>query len=187
MKRIFLLIPVAAAVALAFVGCQNRTPSSSAAKLYPLKGKVVDVDVVEKTVTIDHEDIPGLMTAMQMKFSVEDAKLLDGIKPGSQVEGKLNNASGKYVLTALKERSGAPVEDKKIQKALAKLSPEDRSLAEAQRRCPSSGEPLGSMGTPVMLTLNGQTVFICCLACKDETEKDPNSALQKVATYKAEK
>src|SRR5438105_2651151 len=37
-------------------------------------------------------------------------------------------------------------EEDKVKGALAKLGPEDRRLAEAQRFCPETGEPLGSMG-----------------------------------------
>ncbi len=142
MKRTFLLLPVAAAVALAFVGCDNSS-SSSAEKLYPLKGKVIDVNAAATSVTIDHEDIPGLMRAMQMTFFVEDVKLLDGIKPGSQVEGTVKSVSGKYFLTTLKERSRANVIDMQIQMSLAKVLPEDRSLAEAQRLYPANGQILG--------------------------------------------
>src|SRR6476469_7672944 len=33
--------------------------------------------------------------------------------------------------------------------ALAKLSAEDRAIAEKQKVCPVSGEPLGTMGAPI--------------------------------------
>jgi Cu/Ag efflux protein CusF len=141
MKRTFLLLPVAAAAALAFVGCDNGS-SSAADKLYPLRGRVIAVDAAATSVTIDHEDIPGLMRAMQMTFFVEDAKLLDGIKPGSQVEGSVKNVSGKYFLTTLKERSRANAVDEKLQMAVAKVSSEDRSLVEPQRLCPATGQIL---------------------------------------------
>jgi hypothetical protein len=74
---------------------------------------------------------------------------------------------------------------KSVREALAKLSPEDRARAEAQRLCPSSNELLGSMGAPVKVTLKGQTVFLCCASCKDEAEKDPEAMLQKIASSKA--
>jgi hypothetical protein len=83
------------------------------------------------------------MRAMQMTFFVEDAKLLDGIKPGSQVEGTVKSVSGKYFLTTLKERSRANATDVKIQMALAKVSPEGRSPAEPQRLYPATGQILG--------------------------------------------
>jgi len=50
---------------------------------------------------------------------------------------------------------------------LAKLSPEDRALAEKQKTCPVSGEPLGSMGVPYKLTVQGRDVLLCCPGCED--------------------
>ena len=46
-------------------------------------------------------------------------------------------------------------EDPKIAEALAKLDPADQELAKKQKTCPVSGEPLGSMGTPVKVTVEG--------------------------------
>jgi YHS domain-containing protein len=62
---------------------------------------------------------------------------------------------------------------------LAQLSEEDRRLAEAQRTCPVSGEPLGSMGVPIKLTVAGQDVFICCEGCKEDLLKNPDQYLKK--------
>jgi hypothetical protein len=67
---------------------------------------------------------------------------------------------------------------------LAKLSDEDKKLAEAQKTCPTSGEPLGSMGVPRKLTLKGETVFVCCASCVKGAEADPDSTLKKVADGK---
>jgi RND family efflux transporter MFP subunit len=62
----------------------------------------------------------------------------------------------------------------RIKAALAKLSPADRKLAEQQRYCPILPDiPLGSMGTPLKLTLDGKTVFLCCPACKPDAETEP--------------
>jgi Cu/Ag efflux protein CusF len=70
-------------------------------KVYDIKGKVVAVDTEKKKVTLDHEDIPGLMKAMEMPFSVENPKVLEGIKAGDQVHGKLKVKGGDYVITEL--------------------------------------------------------------------------------------
>ena len=71
--------------------------------------------------------------------------------------------------------------DAKAKAALAKLSAEDRRLAELQGFCPQTGEPLGSMGVPVKLTLNGQPLFLCCNNCVDETRAHPDQALARVS------
>jgi len=69
-----------------------------------------------------------------------------------------------------------------IAKSLAKLSPEDRAAAEAQKVCPVSGEKLGAglMGAPIKVTVKGQTVFLCCSGCKEDIEKDPDKYLAKL-------
>jgi RND family efflux transporter MFP subunit len=69
--------------------------------------------------------------------------------------------------------------------ALGKLSPEDRKLAEAQRRCPIRGEPLGSMGPPPKVDLGeGRFVFVCCKTCVPNAKADPESVLQKVDGFR---
>lgn len=187
MRYAFTLILLAAAVAV-FVGCRSSSSTDVSDKVYPLKGTVVAVNAAAKEVTIDHEDIPGLMKAMKMTFSVEDAKLVEGVKPGSHVEGKVKESSGKYILTELKvhgSHEGHSKDADKIRAALAKLPPEDRALAEVQKLCPVTDESLGSMGSPIKLILNGQPVLICCKACKADAEKDPDGMLKKVAAFKA--
>jgi len=80
------------------------------------------------------------------------------------------------------EKNGPEV---KIEAALAKLSEEDRNLAVTQRFCvvlPKSR--LGSMGTPVKLTVAGEAVFLCCEACRDEALADADSTLRKAADLK---
>jgi Cu(I)/Ag(I) efflux system membrane fusion protein len=64
---------------------------------------------------------------------------------------------------------------------LAKLTPEDRKLADAQKVCPITRRPLGSMGVPVEVALDGQVVLLCCSGCKDKAEADPAGTLAKLA------
>ena len=74
-------------------------------KLYDIKGKVVAVDTEKKKVTLDHEEIPGLMNAMEMPFDVGSAKILEGIKPGDKVQGKLkvDSANSRVITQLLKQ------------------------------------------------------------------------------------
>jgi len=55
-------------------------------------------------VTLHHEDIPGLMKAMEMEFRVEDLALLEGIKAGDQVQGRLKKGEAGYTITHLEKR-----------------------------------------------------------------------------------
>ena len=187
MRRLFTIACFLFPLAL-FAGCSSSSAPSSGEKLYDLKGKVVSVDHGGKSVKIDHEDIPGLMKAMTMTFAVDDAKLLDGLAVGDAVEGKVKVASGnKYTMPELrKSGAAAPVvaKDDKVTKNLALLSDADRKLAEEQKICPIEGEPLGSMGKPIKLTILGQPVFICCKGCTDDAEKNPAETLKKLADLK---
>ena len=64
--------------------------------------------------------------------------------------------------------------------ALAKLSPADRQLAEKQKICPVSGQPLGSMGTPYKVTVEGKEVLLCCSGCEAEVKENPEKYLAKL-------
>ena len=64
--------------------------------------------------------------------------------------------------------------------ALATLSEEDRALAEKQRICPVSGQPLGSMGVPVKVTVKDRDVLLCCEGCRGSIVEDPDTYLAKL-------
>ncbi len=68
----------------------------------------------------------------------------------------------------------------KIEKNLAKLSAEDRALAEKQKICPVTEDDLGKMGKPIKLEIKGQSVFICCKGCQKDFEADPDKFLAKL-------
>ena len=71
--------------------------------------------------------------------------------------------------------------DAKIKAALAKLPAAERSLAESQQFCPVlTGSRLGSMGTPIKLTVKGQTVFVCCAGCREEAIQEADRTLKRV-------
>ena len=55
-----------------------------------------------------------------------------------------------------------------MDEALADLSVADRKAVEAQKMCPVSDQALGSMGTPIKVTVDGRDVFVCCAGCVDE-------------------
>jgi Cu(I)/Ag(I) efflux system membrane fusion protein len=61
-----------------------------------------------------------------------------------------------------------------------RLPEEDRELAAAQAVCPVTGEPLGSMGVPVKVTIQGQVVFLCCQGCVAEIEAHPDKYLKQM-------
>jgi protein SCO1/2 len=105
MKLISFLM-LAALLGVAISGCSSGTKDKQGGsdKLYDIKGKVMTVDSKKPAVTLDHEDIPGLMKGMEMEFRVESAKLVEGLKAGDQVQGKLKKTDSGYLITQLEKR-----------------------------------------------------------------------------------
>ena len=63
---------------------------------------------------------------------------------------------------------------------ITKLAPADQTRAIAQKLCPITGEPLGSMGVPYKLSLAGRDVFLCCIGCESKARSNPESVVEKV-------
>jgi hypothetical protein len=77
-------------------------------------------------------------------------------------------------------------EEDKIKANLAKLSPEDRKLAEEQKFCAIDNENrLGEMGVPVRIEVKGEPVFLCCKGCRKEADANPDMTLAKVKELRA--
>jgi hypothetical protein len=83
-------------------------------------------------------------------------------------------------------RDTAP-DEAKIKANLARLDPEDRKLAEEQKFCALEEENrLGAMGKPCKVTVNGETVFLCCEGCKKQALADSDKTLAKVKQLRAQ-
>jgi YHS domain-containing protein len=46
--------------------------------------------------------------------------------------------------------------------------------------CVVSGEPLDSMGGPMIFEYKGTEVRLCCKSCKKKFDKNPNSFIEKI-------
>jgi Cu(I)/Ag(I) efflux system membrane fusion protein len=111
-------------------------------------------------------------------------------------ETRLNPAAGSVYLGGSSGSGSAPPKsvrpstpedvEAKIELALAKLRPDDRKLAEAQRFCPILPDSrLGSMGEPIKVQVQDQTVFVCCNGCTKSATANAESTLKKVAELRA--
>lgn len=134
--------------------------------------------------------------------------VLSGLESGEQIvttgsflvdaETRLNPAAGSiYIGGSTGSGSAQPSStvrpstpedhDLKIDLTLAKLNPVDRELAQSQQYCPILTETrLGSMGVPVKVMVDGQTIFVCCPSCQKGALKDPKGTLQRVQQLKAD-
>jgi protein SCO1/2 len=84
-----LAIPFLLLLSIVLIPSACRPRRSANEKRYPLKGKVVAVDKIDRTATIAHEDIVGYMPAMTMPFKIKNDADLEMVKPGDQVTGTL--------------------------------------------------------------------------------------------------
>lgn len=65
-----------------------------------------------------------------------------------------------------------------LEQALAELTPDERAGVLAQKVCPITHRPLGSMGKPVAFALGGRTVFLCCEGCVSKYQTQSRSHLE---------
>lgn len=99
-----------AAIGLSLVACKGggdtAPPPASppAVVFYPIRGLVKGVASDRRSVTLDHEEIPGLMAAMEMEFAVADPAVLQGIDAGAKVEGELRVRGRAPEITRLAKR-----------------------------------------------------------------------------------
>jgi len=116
--------------------------------------------------------------------------ILDGVEMGEQVATR-----GNFLIDSQMQLAGNPslIDPTKAEPkvdeamsaemiaALAKLSTEDRGLAEKQRICPVTMMALGSMGAPKKVDVSGTPVFICCEGCRGSLLEEPEKYLAKLA------
>ncbi|HYW81465.1 MAG TPA: heavy metal-binding domain-containing protein [Thermoguttaceae bacterium] len=69
--------------------------------------------------------------------------------------------------------------------AVSSATSADQAAIAQQRVCAVSGSRLGGMGTPVKVTMNGQSLFLCCKGCVGKVEKDPAGYVAKAAQLRA--
>ncbi len=89
------------------VGC-SREPAPG--QKWTVKGKIVEVNAANQVVTIEHQDIPGLMAGMTMGFRAEDPAILEGIAAGDAVEFDLEQKPEGLTVTGLRRIDPAAVE-----------------------------------------------------------------------------
>ena len=108
--------------------------------------------------------------------------LLVPLALGGLQQGLRADHAGRTAVAAADQKE----DESKIQANLAKLSPEDRKLAEAQKWCAVENDNrLGSMEAPVKVMIKDQPVFLCCKGCKKEALAEPDKTLATVKELKA--
>lgn len=100
LRGIVWVVALGIGVAVAASACSGASEGG-----HPGHGIVESIDANARKVTLDHEDIPGLMKGMTMTFDVAPGVPLDGIEPGAEVDFKVEEEQGTYTVTEIR-RSG---------------------------------------------------------------------------------
>lgn len=120
----------------------------------------------------------------------DDIAIFEGVMAGEQVASR-----GNFLIDSQMQLAGnpslidptkaLPLEevDPEVLAAMAELSDEDRQLAEAQGDCPVADKPLGSMGVPIKVDVNGVPIFICCAGCRRLLLSEPLAYIEKVRAW----
>lgn len=71
---------------------------------YQAVGVVKSLNPKRPGIEIDHEEIVGLMPAMQMEFPVTDGSLLNGVAVNDRVDFTIEDGTGEMKIVALKKK-----------------------------------------------------------------------------------
>ena len=84
------------------------TPAGPAAAVqtntYQGVGVVKALNPKRPGIEIDHEEIVGLMPAMQMEFPVTEGALLNGVAVNDRVDFTIENGTGEMTIIAIKKQ-----------------------------------------------------------------------------------
>jgi multidrug efflux pump subunit AcrA (membrane-fusion protein) len=146
---------------------------------------VVDTGV-KKVVYV--ETMPGMFDGVEVSLGRRCGDfypVLRGLEAGQRVvtagaflldaESRLNpGVAAAYFGAGRGQETRAEREDRGKQEPPKTSTPQDdQALIARQKVCPVTGEPLGSMGAPVKVVVNGRAVFLCCKGCEKKLRKDP--------------
>lgn len=164
---------------------------------YRPKGKVL---AVPETAVIDLgskkavfvESMPGTFDAIEVKLGPRCGTMypvVSGLEVGQKVatsgaflvdaETRLNPslAAGYFGAGASRPTATDPAKSSAKQE-FEGLAAADQAIASAQKTCPVTKKKLGSMGTPVKVTVAGRSVFVCCEGCIDALKDNPSKYLK---------
>jgi Cu/Ag efflux protein CusF len=97
-----LALPAAASACAHHEGRGDAPTAATDREGWETTGTVRRIEPERRSITIQHEEVPGYMPAMTMPFEVEDARLLEGLSVGDHVRFRFVRAEGgRHVLRAI--------------------------------------------------------------------------------------
>jgi Cu(I)/Ag(I) efflux system membrane fusion protein len=165
--------------------------AAAAAGLSPAVPELAVIDTGARRVVFV-ESMPGTFDAVEVQLGRrcgDHYPVLGGLDAGRRVvtagavlldaETRLNpSVAAAYFGAGPQPTAAAPPPAEPPAPGL--LTPDEVKLAARQKLCPVTDEPLGSMGGPVRVVVNGRTVFICCKGCEKALRKSPDKYLAKL-------
>ncbi len=82
--------------------------AGACAERHEMRGLVLRVDGVTRTVTVSHEPIPGYMDAMVMPLTASRASELADVRPGDRIQFRMSVGRGETTIDRVKILSAAP-------------------------------------------------------------------------------
>ena len=89
----------------ALTSCSSNPQEPPSHKVH---GNIVEIAGDRTAITVDHDEIPGVMPAMTMPFPLASPELADGLAPGNEVELTLETGDAWRVTRVLVLAQGAP-------------------------------------------------------------------------------
>ena len=122
-RTYILTCPVTILLALCTVAC-------SRSREYELRGQVLAVNAARQEITVKHEDIRGFMPAMTMPFRVENAREIEGRRPGELVRATLVVETNDAYLKNVERTGEAPLTSAYLSPSSAVLLAPGEAVAE---------------------------------------------------------
>ena len=104
------IVILAAFICTIAVSCSKdvSTGSTSSKPVFTSTGTIKAIDTGNAKITIDHKDIPGFMSAMEMEFPAKDASLLNNFSVGDKVGFSVERTGGSVTLVSMTKAEELP-------------------------------------------------------------------------------
>lgn len=99
--RLFALAVTISLTAPLLLACGGGESHTTAGQVYGARGVVRGIDLGNRSITIEHEDVPGYMPAMTMPFSLTSPEQATGIAVGDTVRFRFRPEGSRHVVVEL--------------------------------------------------------------------------------------
>lgn len=103
MKKLLIAVALGCVLSVPVVASESGAAPAASSAAAMSQGEVRKIDLSNKKITLRHGPLVNLgMPPMTMVFGVQDAALLEGLKPGDKVNFVVEQQGSQFVVTELK-------------------------------------------------------------------------------------